>query len=118
MPFVFLLQMEFPILIKIFARAQTAQPQYGFSSLKSPARAGQFHPIFDQMPACSFDHSRRNRQSGFEILVVVKVLAILEQVVRATVKRRTLLFVQTAECGTPAQPGSNQRTASAQNLEQ
>src|SRR5262245_13879530 len=118
MPHVFLEQMEFPILIKIFAGAQTPQSQHGFGTLKSPARASQFHPIFDQMPTCSFDHSRRDWQSSFEILVVVKVLAILEQVVRATVKRRTLLFVQTAECGTPAQPGSNQRTASAQNLEQ
>src|SRR5262245_23153548 len=118
MAFVFLLQMKLPVLIKIFARAQTAQPQHGFSSLKSPARAGQFHPIFEQMTAGSFDHSRRNRQSGFEILVVVEVLAILEQVVRATVERRTLLFVQAAECGTAAQPGSNQRTAATQNLEQ
>ena len=68
---VFLPEVEGPVLVEIAARTQASQLQDGFGAFKTPARASDFHSIFDKISAGSFDDAGRYRIAFRQILVIV-----------------------------------------------
>src|SRR5262249_32003979 len=58
--FLFLLELEFPVLLAITARSQAPHPQHGSGPFQPPARGSDFPSIFDHGWASSFDHPSRD----------------------------------------------------------
>ena len=55
--FIFFCLMKIPVLIKIVTGAQRAKTQDGLGASEAPAGAGDFHAVFDQMAAGTFNDS-------------------------------------------------------------
>ena len=78
---------EFPVRIEVAAGSQCPQLQHRLGAHQPPARAGQLHPVADQVPARPFDHAGGDGIARREVAVVVQIRCILQQVVRARIDR-------------------------------
>ena len=110
----FLRFVKAPILFEVATCAQRTQAQNGLGAGDRPSRAGQVHPIFDEVAAPALNDAGRDRQSAREVLVVAQVLAVLEQVARAPVGRLAMSGGQIAERRAAANARSNIATLAAQ----
>jgi hypothetical protein len=62
--------------------------------VEAPAGAGDVHAVFDQVPACVFDHAGRDRPAVGERGGVVQVGSLLEQVVSGAVGVLALVGIE------------------------
>src|SRR5207237_711575 len=91
---VLLLLVEGPVRLKVSAGPQCPEPQHRLGTIQSPAPSSDVHPVLDQIPAGSLDHSSRDGETSVQVLAVVHVLPILEQIRRTLVRRLSLLLRQ------------------------
>src|SRR5207237_7043188 len=70
--------MEAPVRIEVSASSQGTETENRFSPVETPTRSRTIHSVFDQIPACAFNDAGSDRQSQFQILVVLHVLFVFE----------------------------------------
>src|SRR5213593_2970199 len=104
---ILLLFMEAPVRIEIPASSQRTETENCFSPVQTPTRARTIHSVFDQIPTCAFDDASGDRQSHFQILVVLHVLLVFEQVIRTGVDSLSRGLVESMKCGAAAHTGGH-----------
>jgi len=94
--------MEDPVLIKLVAGAQGAQRQHDLGSFQTPASAGHFHTIFDQMTAGAFNDSRGDGKSLSKVMIVLEIGCVGEHIVRSDTYGFSICGSKISQCGPAA----------------
>jgi hypothetical protein len=97
--FILLGFMKGPVFFKVVAGAQRTKPQDGLGTSKTPSSPGQFHSVFDQMSAGTFNDPGGNRKALAKIAVVLEIGCTGEQVIGADIDRISFCGDKTSQCG-------------------
>ena len=87
---------ETPIFIEVSTRAQCTEAKHRLGAIKPPAGPRQVHPVLDEMPAGTLDHTRGYRKAFGKVFVIPKIGSVVEKIVGTDIYCRALLFRQAA----------------------
>ncbi|MBW1692076.1 MAG: hypothetical protein JRJ70_15280, partial [Deltaproteobacteria bacterium] len=94
--------MKAPVLIKIVTGAQGTKTQDGLGTSETPAGAGNFHAVFNQMSARPFNNSRSDGIPLGKVMIVLEVRRMGKQIVSTGIYRFSLCAEQRSTCSATA----------------